>query len=124
MKSYGVSHSPVSKIETVTACVPKHTPALSISPAAFCGSPIYPILRSIASVVMKRLFGDRLAGCFKLSKHWIVANRRSERAVSIEKARSFQGKSAKITRKWNNQKVKCYRRAEGSGLLCNRFMNG
>ena len=44
---------------------------------------------------MKRLFGDRLGGCFTLWKHWIVANRRSERAVSYEKVRSFQGKNSK-----------------------------
>src|SRR5262249_36187345 len=34
----------------------------------------------VASVVMKRPFGSRLAGCFTLSKPRIVANRRSERA--------------------------------------------
>ena len=63
----------------------------------------------------------RAAGRFTLSKHWIVANRRSERAVSDEKVRSFQGKISKNDtqieqpRKWN--------RAGGSSLHFNRFMN-
>src|SRR6516225_4152854 len=87
---------------------------LSSSPAAFCGSPIYPISRSIASVVMKRPFGARPAGCCTLSKHWIVANRRSEQVVSDEKVRPFQGKISKMTRKQNNRYSECYRRADAA----------
>jgi hypothetical protein len=47
---------------------------------------------------MKRPFGARPAGCFTLSKHWIVANRRSEHVVPDE-IRCFKEKSAKMARK-------------------------
>src|SRR6516165_7344237 len=57
---------------------------------------------------MKRPFGARPAGYFTLSKHWIVANRRSEREiVFVERVRSLQEKISKNDtqteqpRKWN-----------------------
>src|SRR5215472_9722433 len=53
----------------------------SSSPAVFCDSPIYPISRSIASVVMKRPFGAKPVGRCTRLKNWTAANRRSGRAV-------------------------------------------
>jgi hypothetical protein len=76
-----ISYSAANKMETVPSSGKTSTLPLSSSRAVFCGSPIYPISRSIASVAMKRPFGAKLVGCCTRLKNWTAANRRSGRAV-------------------------------------------
>ena len=84
MSLYGVSHSAVSKIETVSDS------AFSVVEFARC----FLRLANLPNFALDRLSRYeanlwRQAGCFTLSKHWIVANRRSEGAALLEISRSF-----------------------------------
>jgi len=92
---YRVSHSAMSKIETVSDFALKAD--ASVIEFARC----FLRLADLPNFALDRLsryeatLWRRAAGRFTLSKHWIVANRRSERAASDEKVRSFQGKISK-----------------------------
>jgi hypothetical protein len=83
-----ISHGAANKMETVPSSGKNaDSPAVEFA-RCFCGSPIYPISRSIASVAMKRPFGAKPVGCCTRLKNWTAANRRSGRAVFGSERRS------------------------------------
>src|SRR6516164_148336 len=77
--THAVSHSAVSKMETVSNSGKTPTLRMSTSPIAFCVSPTFLTSLLIGSAAMKRLFGARPGESFTRSRPSIDANRRSER---------------------------------------------